>query len=148
MPRFASLRSRRAVEHGQKNTSTCSTRPERARARPAPDHAHPAPHQATPVSPARARAYKAILSLSRTPPHTLDHTGARDAGTTWRGAGRTGSGAGVLWRAQSASNTWRCSSAHVQKLAEIAYVRILAKIRRRPLPGTYGYLLYVSSKGR
>jgi hypothetical protein len=30
---------------------------------------------------------------------------------------------------QSASNTWRCSSAHVQKLAEIAYVRILAKIR-------------------
>jgi hypothetical protein len=57
-------------------------------------------------------------------------------------------GAGVLWRAQNASNTWRCSSARVQKLAEIANVRILAKIRRRPLPGTYGYLLYVSSKGR
>ena len=54
---------------------------------------------------------------------------------------------GVLWRVQGASNTWRCSSAHVQKLAEIAYVRILAKIRRRPLPGTYGYLLYVSSDG-
>jgi hypothetical protein len=45
----------------------------------------------------------------------------------WRGVGRAGSGAGVLWRAQSASNTWRCSSAHVQKLAEIAYVRILEK---------------------
>jgi hypothetical protein len=34
---------------------------------------------------------------------------------------------GVLWRVQGASNTWRCSSAHVQKLAEIANVRILAK---------------------
>jgi hypothetical protein len=54
----------------------------------------------------------------------------------------------VLWCVQGASNTWRCSSAHVQQLAEIANVRILAKIRRRPLPGTYGYLLYVSSKGR
>jgi hypothetical protein len=36
LPRFARLRSRRAVEHGQKNTSTCSTRSERARARPRP----------------------------------------------------------------------------------------------------------------
>jgi hypothetical protein len=69
-------------------------------------------------------------------------------GAAWRGAGHVGSGAGVLCCAQSASNTWRCSSAHVQKLAEIANVGILAKIRRRPLPGTYGYLLYVSSKGR
>jgi hypothetical protein len=50
--------------------------------------------------------------------------------------GRAGSGAGVLWRAQSASNTWKCSSARVQQLAEIASVRILAKIWRRPLPGT------------
>jgi hypothetical protein len=68
----------------------------------------------------------------------------------WRGAGRAGSGAGagVLWRAQNASNTWRCSSARVQNLAELANVRILAKTRRRPLPGTYGYLLYVSSKAR
>jgi hypothetical protein len=69
-------------------------------------------------------------------------------GAAQRGAGHAGSGAGMIWCAQSASNTWRCSSAHVQKLAEIAYLRILAKIRRRPLPGTYGYLLYVSSKGR
>jgi hypothetical protein len=66
----------------------------------------------------------------------------------WRDAGHAISGAGMLWHAQNASNTWRCSSARVQKLAEIANVRILAKIRRRPLPGTYGYLLYVSSKGR
>jgi hypothetical protein len=48
LPRFARLRSRRAVEHGQKNTSTCSTRPERARARPAPDPARPAPRRAKP----------------------------------------------------------------------------------------------------
>ena len=78
MPRFARLRSRRAVEHGQKNASTCSTRPERARARPAPDPARPAPRQATPVSPARARAYKASQGFSRTPPRALDLTGARD----------------------------------------------------------------------
>jgi hypothetical protein len=78
LPRFARLRSRQAFEHGQKNTSTCSTRPERARARPAPDPARPAPCQATPVSPARAHAYKASKGFSRTPPRALDLTGARD----------------------------------------------------------------------
>jgi hypothetical protein len=55
---------------------------------------------------------------------------------------------GVLWRVQGTSNMWKCSSALVQQLAEIANVRILAKIQRRPLPDTYGYLLYVSSNGR
>jgi hypothetical protein len=78
LPRFACLRSRRAVEQGQKNTSTCSTRSERARARPAPDPVHPVPRRAVPVSPARARAYKASLDVDRTPPRTLDLTGARD----------------------------------------------------------------------
>jgi hypothetical protein len=78
LQRFARLRSRRAVEQGQKNTSTCSTRSERARARPAPDPARPAPRRAVPVSPARARAYKASLDVDRTPPRTLDLTGARD----------------------------------------------------------------------
>jgi hypothetical protein len=78
LPRFASLRSRRTVEQGQKNTSTCSTRSERARACPAPDPACPAPRRAAPVSPARARAYKAHRSFNRTPPHALDLTGARD----------------------------------------------------------------------
>jgi hypothetical protein len=78
LPRFARLRSRRAVEHGQKNTSTCSTRPERTRACPAPDPACPTPRQATPVSPARAHDYKASRSFSRTPPRALDLTGARD----------------------------------------------------------------------
>jgi hypothetical protein len=62
----------------------------------------------------------------------------RDMGVAWRGAGARVRAPGVLWRVQGASNTWRCSSALVQKLAEIANVRILAKIRRRPLPGTYG----------
>jgi hypothetical protein len=78
LPRFARLRSRQAVEHGQKNTSTCSTRPERARARPASDPARPALRQATPVSPARARAYKASQGFIRMPPRALDLTGARD----------------------------------------------------------------------
>jgi hypothetical protein len=78
LPRFARLRSRQAFEHGQKNTSTCSTSPERARARPAPDPTRPAPCQATPVSPARARSYKASQGFSRTPPCTLDLNGARD----------------------------------------------------------------------
>jgi hypothetical protein len=34
LPRFACLRSQQAFEHGQMNTSTCSTRSARARARP------------------------------------------------------------------------------------------------------------------
>jgi hypothetical protein len=78
LPRFARLRSRRAFEHGQKNTSTCSTRPERAGARPASDPARPALRQATPVSPSRAHAYKASQGFSRMPPLALDLTGARD----------------------------------------------------------------------
>jgi hypothetical protein len=78
LPRFTCLRSRRAFEHGKKNTSTCSTRPERARARPAPDPTHPAPRQATPVSPACVRAYKARQGFSRMPPRALDLTGVRD----------------------------------------------------------------------
>jgi hypothetical protein len=78
LPRFARLRSRRAVEQGQKNTSTCSTRSKRARARPAPDPARPAPRRAVPVSPAHALTYKASLDIDRTPPRTLDLIGARD----------------------------------------------------------------------
>jgi hypothetical protein len=57
-------------------------------------------------------------------------------GLAWRGAGRAGSGAGRALGGQGASNTWRCVSALVQTLAEIANVRILGKILRRPLPGT------------
>jgi hypothetical protein len=40
LPRFARLRSQQAFEHGQKNTSTCSTRSGRARARPRPTPRH------------------------------------------------------------------------------------------------------------
>jgi hypothetical protein len=62
----------------------------------------------------------------------------RGQGTrAWLGAARgtRGQALGVLWCVQGASNTWRCSFAHVQKLV-VANVRILAKIRRRPPPGT------------
>jgi hypothetical protein len=91
LPRFARLRSQQAFEQGQKNTSTCSTRPDLARARPAPEPVRPAPRQATPVSPARAHAYKASQGFSRTPPRALNLTGARDRRSlpcTWRASGR------------------------------------------------------------
>jgi hypothetical protein len=65
----------------------------------------------------------------------------RGQGTrVWLGTARgaRGRAPGILWQGQGASNTWRYSSALVQTPAEIANVRILAKIRRRPLPSTYG----------
>jgi hypothetical protein len=43
-----------------------------------PDPARPAPRQAVPASPARARAYKSPSGIDRTPPRTLDLTGARN----------------------------------------------------------------------
>jgi hypothetical protein len=78
LPRFARLRSPQAFEQGQKNTSTCSTRHEIARARPAPDPECPASRQATPVSLACARTYKASQGFNRMPPRALDLTGAWD----------------------------------------------------------------------
>jgi hypothetical protein len=58
------------------------TLPRVRRALSAPEHAqHPtprAPRRAAPVSPARARAYKAHRSFNRTPPRALHLTGARD----------------------------------------------------------------------
>jgi hypothetical protein len=38
--------------------------------------------------------------------------------TVWRDAGHAGAHAGVLWRAQSASNTWLVASARVLPSAE------------------------------
>jgi hypothetical protein len=52
------------------------TLPRVRRALSAPEHARARPH--APVSPARARAYKASLGVDCTPPRTLDLTGARD----------------------------------------------------------------------
>ena len=78
LPRFARLRSQQAFEQGQKHTSTCSTRPDLARARPAPDPVSPASRQAEARAIARARAYKASQGFNRTPPLALDLAGAQD----------------------------------------------------------------------
>jgi hypothetical protein len=78
LPRFACLRSQQAFEQGQKNTSTCSTRPELARARPAPDPARPTSRQAEPVplpAPAPIKPAKASVVrprvLSTSPEHEI-----------------------------------------------------------------------------
>jgi hypothetical protein len=72
LPRFTRLRSQQAFEQGQKHTSTCSTRPELARARLAPDPARPASRQVKPVPlPAPIKRAKASTvrprSLSTSP---------------------------------------------------------------------------------
>jgi hypothetical protein len=74
--RFACLRYQQDFEHGQKNTSTCSTRPELARARPAPDPARLASRQAkpvplpTPINPTKASAVRP-RALSTSPEHEI-----------------------------------------------------------------------------
>jgi hypothetical protein len=73
LARFASLGALQAQELGQMNTTTCSTRPGDARARPqrsAPTRS-PAPCQP------RARGYKAHTSLDRTPPRAPNPARAR-----------------------------------------------------------------------
>jgi hypothetical protein len=50
LPRSARLRSQQAFEHGQMNTSTCSTRSTRARARPRPTSRAPHRAKAKPAS--------------------------------------------------------------------------------------------------
>jgi hypothetical protein len=45
---------------------------------PAPEPARPEPRQAALASPARVRAYKSPSGIERTPPRTLDLTGARN----------------------------------------------------------------------
>jgi hypothetical protein len=78
LPRFACLRSQEAFEQGQKNTSTCSMRPELARARPAPNPSRPASRQAEPVplpAPAPIKPAKASTvcprALSTSPEHEI-----------------------------------------------------------------------------
>jgi hypothetical protein len=78
MARFGRLRSLQTFEQGQKQTSTCSTRPDLARARPGarPRAPRAVPSQARAT--ARARAYKASQGFNRTPPLALNLTGAPD----------------------------------------------------------------------
>jgi hypothetical protein len=78
LPRFARLRSHQAFEQGQKNTSTCSTRPELAIARLAPDPTRPSSRQAEPVplpAPAPIKPAKASVVrpsvLSTSPEHEI-----------------------------------------------------------------------------
>ena len=78
MARFARLRSLQTFEQGQKQTSTCSMRPDLARARPG---ARLRALRATPsqaCATARACAYKASQCFNRTPPLALNLTGAPD----------------------------------------------------------------------
>jgi hypothetical protein len=68
LPRFARLRSHQAFEHGQMNTSSCSTRSARARARPrltprAPRHAKPRPRLL--LAPAPIKHPRALTVLLR-----------------------------------------------------------------------------------
>jgi hypothetical protein len=66
MARLALLGAQQAQELGQINTTTCSTRPGNARARP---DARPHAHRAAPRQPrahARAHGYKAHPGLDRT----------------------------------------------------------------------------------
>jgi hypothetical protein len=77
MVRFARLRSLQTFEKGQKQTTTCSTRPGIARARPG---ARPRAHRTVPSrtrAPARARAYKANRGYDRTPPLALNLAGVQ-----------------------------------------------------------------------
>jgi hypothetical protein len=76
MARFAHLRSLQTFEQRQKQTSTCSTRPDIARARPG---TRPRAHRAAPSQTrAPARAYKVSRGFNRTPPLALNLTGAPD----------------------------------------------------------------------
>jgi hypothetical protein len=76
MARFARLAAQQAQELGQNETTTCSTHPGNARARPdaRPRTSRSAPRQprAHACARARARTYKANLGLDRTPPLTPD----------------------------------------------------------------------------
>jgi hypothetical protein len=77
MARFARLGALQAQELGLINTTTCSTRPGDARARPGarPRARRDALRQ--PHAHARARGYKAYPVLDRTPPRAPNPTRAR-----------------------------------------------------------------------
>jgi hypothetical protein len=76
LPRFTRLQYQQAFEQGQKHTSTCSTRPDLARARPAPEstcHAKPRPcplPAPAPIKPAKASAIRP-RALATSPEHEI-----------------------------------------------------------------------------
>jgi hypothetical protein len=74
--RFARLRSQQAFEHGQMNTSTCSTHSAR-QSTPVPDLACSASRQRPADAMARARAYITHSDLNCTLPRTLNLTRAQ-----------------------------------------------------------------------
>jgi hypothetical protein len=75
--RFARLGALQAQELGQMNTTTCSTRPGNARARPRRS-AHPrGPALCQPRAHAHARGYKAHNGLDRTPSRAPNPARAR-----------------------------------------------------------------------
>jgi hypothetical protein len=79
MARFTRLGALQAQELGQFNTATCSTRPDKARARPdaRPNALRAALRQPRARAHARARGYKPHPGLDRTPSLTPNHAQAR-----------------------------------------------------------------------
>ena len=80
LPRFARLQSQQAFEHGQKNTSTCSTRSGRARARPrptprAPCHAKPRPRRLLAPAPINHPQASTVLLHARSTSPEPETTG-------------------------------------------------------------------------
>jgi hypothetical protein len=80
LPRFARMRSQQAFEHGQKNTSTCSTCSTRARARPrptprAPRHAKSRPRLLLTPAPINHPQASTILLRARSPSPEPETTG-------------------------------------------------------------------------
>jgi hypothetical protein len=85
-----------------------------------PDPARPAPCQAAPASPARARAYKSPSGVDRTPPRTLDLTGARNHRRLPRAR-----------RARGHPSPWYSRPANRARLGEAPQARNQTLLRRR-----------------
>jgi hypothetical protein len=80
LPRFARLRSQQAFEHGQMNTSTCSTCSGRARARPRSTprttrHAKPCPRLLLAPTPINHPQASTVLLLARSTSPEPETTG-------------------------------------------------------------------------
>jgi hypothetical protein len=93
-------------------------------------------HGQTAVNWAPARVGRARKSTIKAPGRFIGADVDRGAGLARARRGACGGARGRALARQNASNTWRFVSSIVQTSAEVANVRILAKVRRRPLPGT------------